>query len=368
MSLLNFSPRNSLHDYFELSAIRPEIHNGDGRLGKTQWWSGGNENQNNTGNGLSYWLHISIVDIWLEVRCSHTDSLAFPVSLGQTCASSSFVSLFSEAAKKMEPLLVGKKLRRLPEDELDNTLLFCAGFLCCNLCLPCPSLRMTECFQELSLVGIVIVCVCFRHRSLVAVTVSQNTKRAGFRIQKQSISSFMIDPAQTNTRVPFCASVRHHGSDFLSLIQGQLESKESSLAGLETGQSTDSVILKLVGSLMLSSLRLSSRESLANAASNLSSVPRCSHHLELGDRFEYEEFQLNGRKHAFSASCALAADAGPVSTSFAEGDVGGQQANFGALLASSWTKHRLAVLCQAALASATAIIRPFFCTFHCKTE
>nr|GMD32666.1 hypothetical protein Iba_chr09bCG10390 [Ipomoea batatas] len=44
-----------------------------GRLGKTQWWSGGNENQNNTGNGLSYWLNISIVDFWLEVQCSHTE-------------------------------------------------------------------------------------------------------------------------------------------------------------------------------------------------------------------------------------------------------------------------------------------------------
>jgi hypothetical protein len=33
-----------------------------------------------------------------------------------------------------------------------------------------------------------------------------------------------------------------------------------------------------------------------------------------------------------------------------------QQANFGARLASSWTKQRLAVLCHTALASAAAII------------
>lgn len=35
-----------------------------------------------------------------------------------------------------------------------------------------------------------------------------------------------------------------------------------------------------------------------------------------------------------------------------------QQVNFGALLASSWTKQRFTVLCHTALASAAAIISP----------
>lgn len=45
----------------------------------------------------------------------------------------------------------------------------------------------------------------------------------------------------------------------------------------------------------------------------------------------------------------------PLSTCLDEEDEDWQQANLGALFASSWTKYLLAALCQAVLASAAAI-------------
>ncbi|KAI7998079.1 hypothetical protein LOK49_LG10G02189 [Camellia lanceoleosa] len=73
-------------------------------------------------------------------------------------------------------------------------------------------------------------------------------------------------------------------------------------------------------------------------------------------------------KPTLGLSWPSAVFAGPASTCLDDEDAEGQHANFGARLASSWTKQRLAVLCQAALASAAAIIHPYFKVFYCIEE
>lgn len=85
-----------------------------------------------------------------------------------------------------------------------------------------------------------------------------------------------------------------------------------------------------------------------------------------GGKLEYDGHLLVGMKPTAGWSGPSVAVACPPASTCFDVEEDWQQANLGALFASSWTKQRLAALCHTALASATAIFLLFVAHLFCR--